>query len=356
MTIISLELTNVQNQKDNLFEFHPRLNIIVGTSDNGKSATIRGIRWGIRNASDMNLLSWDAKRGESCSVGVEFDNGWILRSQSPSKNFYVTSIDENDVLEAFGRGGIPEQVQQITNMSDINIRSQDDPYFLFNKTPGEIARMLNKAVGNEDINIYFKRVDMIISNATKRKNFIVVEAKRELDDAGKLMWVDDANKAITELDTQLAEFNEMDAKWRSLSRRINELENDINLQKSVQAWLQIEKGYLEVKENLEKFLFQKYKAQKLQGLIETCYNLNESIEAASSWLELEEPVNEILQMIKEIKEKRTQSVRLKNAIASIEQASKSQREAQIRCGNLQKKYDQLLSKLDVCPFCNTKLK
>jgi len=44
-----LQIQNFQSHKDSLLEFDPGVNVIVGSSDSGKTAVIRALRWLVWN-------------------------------------------------------------------------------------------------------------------------------------------------------------------------------------------------------------------------------------------------------------------------------------------------------------------
>ena len=77
--IKSLELFNFQSHAHTLIEFSDGVNIISGTSDSGKSAILRALRWVIRNEpSGLGVVSWWVFKGkrqkEDCKVILTLDD------------------------------------------------------------------------------------------------------------------------------------------------------------------------------------------------------------------------------------------------------------------------------------------
>ncbi|MCG4585937.1 AAA family ATPase, partial [Anaerosalibacter bizertensis] len=78
-------LENFQSHKYTELEFDEHLNVIVGPSDQGKSAIIRGIKWALFNEPSGNFFIREG--ANDCSVTVIFnDNTKIKRYKSKSKN------------------------------------------------------------------------------------------------------------------------------------------------------------------------------------------------------------------------------------------------------------------------------
>lgn len=90
--ITSLELENFQCHARTLLTFSPGLNVIVGPSDQGKTAIIRALRWVLYNeprGSDFVRVG-----AEHCRVTVTFDDGTrITREKGPRTNRYVIEKD-----------------------------------------------------------------------------------------------------------------------------------------------------------------------------------------------------------------------------------------------------------------------
>src|SRR5690606_24238588 len=71
----------------------------------------------------------------------------IERIKTATRNVYIVN---GKALTAFG-SEVPEQVSEILRMDEANIQSQMDVPFLLAVSPGEAARLLNKAASIDDI-------------------------------------------------------------------------------------------------------------------------------------------------------------------------------------------------------------
>lgn len=163
--IKTLELEDFQSHHHSILEFSPGVNVIRGTSHSGKSAIIRAFRWALFNEPrGLNHKPFKKSASTVTSVGVEFEEGsYIVRKRSSQENKY----DANGVdIEAM-RSDLPEEVSQVIQMTPLNLQIQEDFFFLFNESPGAVARMLNEHIGLGVIDEKLSRANEIV-NETRR--------------------------------------------------------------------------------------------------------------------------------------------------------------------------------------------
>lgn len=150
-------LENFQSHKYTELEFDERLNVIVGPSDQGKSAIIRGVKWALFNEPSGNFF---IREGENdCSVTIVFnDNTKIKRYKSKSKNLYYLYDSENkeQIFEGFGTN-VPHEIIEATNIrkvyldgkqtNSINISDQLEGPFLLSEKTATRANAIGRLVG-----------------------------------------------------------------------------------------------------------------------------------------------------------------------------------------------------------------
>lgn len=116
-TIRRLTLENFQSHEFTSLDLAPGLNVIVGPSDQGKSAIIRALRWLFLNeprGTDMIRIGATGP----CRVTVEYTDGTrVTRERSSSRNRYELQLpgEETQVFEGFG-GQVPEEIMGVTGV------------------------------------------------------------------------------------------------------------------------------------------------------------------------------------------------------------------------------------------------
>jgi exonuclease SbcC len=118
----------------------PGINIIRGTSNSGKSAIVRALKWlmmGVPKGTSF-CSSWNDGK---TSVGVVLDTGdKISRSVQNKKQRYRFN---NRVFENI-TNDIPREIAEAFNIDETNIQSQYDSPFLISETPGNINKYFNQ--------------------------------------------------------------------------------------------------------------------------------------------------------------------------------------------------------------------
>ena len=198
--IKSVEIENFQSHKKSVFDLHPNVNIIAGSSNNGKSVVIRALNWVIKNKTIGNICSdWNTDKNgnpvNNIKVKVVAENGECTRVKG-KKNGYVLNGTE---YNAIGRD-VPEQVKDFFNLTETNIQSQMDAPFLLSLNGPDATKFVNKVVKLDCI-------DSILSKAEKERRAINSEitiVQRDLEkcktDAEKLNWVEKAEVLQTKID------------------------------------------------------------------------------------------------------------------------------------------------------------
>ena len=203
--ISSIRIKNYQSHKDSILNFSPGINAIVGSSDNGKTATLRAFNWVLNNRPTgfNNVSYWDRgkdkkpKTEQSVSI-FKYNGDCVTRIRTKDYNGYeFYSQEEVTKLEAVGTD-VPEEVSLFFNMNETNIQKQMDQPFMVSESSAEVARFFNRII-RLDI------IDKVLSNAEtvrRRNNKDIEELKNSIDknikDLEELNWVDKAQELTKE--------------------------------------------------------------------------------------------------------------------------------------------------------------
>ena len=173
-----LTLTNFQSHESTEIAFGPRVTVVHGPTNNGKSAVFRALDWVCNNGLDGDyfLSSW-LKRGGRCAVTLTVDGHTVTRERSKSDNLYTLDGTEH---KAFGKG-VPDAIAALLNLSPHTFQRQGDQPFLISGTGSAAAEVFNTAAGLADI-------DAVESELRRRKaanDEALRLADRNMEEAGR---------------------------------------------------------------------------------------------------------------------------------------------------------------------------
>ena len=163
--IRSIHISNFQSHKESHLDFDNGINVIVGSSNDGKTAILRALNWSLNNRpSGLSLLSyWDRdKKGDpikGMSCGIVLDDSEIWRVRNSKFNGYTDGV--SNTFEAI-KTDVPEEISKLFNMSEVNLQKQFDTPFLLSESAAEVARSFNKII-NLDI------IDKVLSGAERQR-------------------------------------------------------------------------------------------------------------------------------------------------------------------------------------------
>lgn len=341
--IRSVVLRNFQSHKNTKLEFVPGVNYIVGTSDSGKTAIIRALRWVYKNrpSGDAFRSNW----GGSTEVIVKTDEGVVIRRRTDTKNEYEV---DGVVLKAL-RTDVPEEVGNVLNLQDINFQNQFDKSFLLSSTSGAVAEHFSKVANFEKIG---KAVRALTSKYQKHVRFLESKKSRitELRELLKgFDYIPEMEKAVVLLETKIRRFKEKKAgvdalvqltmKIPQIEEKVRKIECLVVLEKDVED---IDKKYA-IQETL------RAKIHSLFRLHNRLIGIEEKLNKIQKILNLETSVNAIVADLEKQK-------RVKEFVRNLERLIDNSKAYEMEI-NQQRKSISLLEKEysdnfpEVCPLC-----
>ena len=167
-----LHITNFQSHENTELDFHKGVNIIVGTSDSGKSAIIRALRW----------LVWNRPSGEAfrshwggpTKVIVDTDEAIVSRLRDKENQYALGDTHFNAV-----RTDVPEEIQKALNMTELNLQTQLEMPFLLAMSPGEVASYFNDIAGLSKIDTSLQYINRSISQFQNTLKFKESEKEKK---------------------------------------------------------------------------------------------------------------------------------------------------------------------------------
>lgn len=242
--INTIKIKNFQSHASTDIKLSSGVNTIIGSSDSGKSAIIRALRWLVWNrpSGDAIRSTW----GGPTSVEVELAEGDILRNKDKTDHYQIHREGKALDFKAFGTS-VPEEVIRALNISEVNIQNQLDSPFLLSDSSGSVAQYFNKVAKLDKIDISIKNVQKWIRELESTIKYKKEEIKGQREALKQYQYLQKFEVEVEVLENIEQELN-------TKRNQYNRLHKDIETIKSIQETLREYEDTLKLKEPVEKLL------------------------------------------------------------------------------------------------------
>lgn len=346
--IKELRLQNFQSHADTTLQFHPGVNAIIGQSDSGKSAILRGLRLVCYN--EPNGDSYRSWWGGDTRVTVTLDDGKVERGRTNSKNYY--KINEEEPLVAFGQD-VPEEVRRLINMEDVNLQQQMDGSFLLSKewSAGAVAQHFNKVAKLDKIDSSLLKVQQEINSINADIKYQKSELQRIEEQIQTYTYLKEMEADINQLEDCMFRRHDMEEYVQALTSRIREVER---LHGKIEKYKKLKDGK-ELNDLLEKRKERRLQQESIKSLTALIYRIEKNMEKVQSLKKVAKEAPELqnlLDMRKSRENLNVQALSIGKIVKRIQETQKSVKTALKSISELEQDYEKNFP--DICPLCNHK--
>ena len=348
-----LQIQNFQSHKDSLLTFDPGVNVIVGSSDSGKTAVIRALRWLVWNrpSGDAFRSNW----GGETKAQLETEVGIVSRSKD-KKDQYTARLKgmlSEVVFKAFGTN-VPEEIIKALNIDEINLQQQLDRPFLLTDSPGEVARYFNRVANLDQIDTGMKNVQSQIRSIEQDIKSTEQQLKEQEEELNKYDYLD-------KLEAELEVLEDMNTHAHGSRMVINRLEGVIEEIAEVEKEIEKYSDILEMEGDVEKILslYEKGKEKEqeisdLTNLILEAKETDNQLEELNHFISMEGDLKKVLLLSTELEERKKEINTFDDLISEIEDIENRIAHKEGKIEEWEKKFhDQFPA---VCPLCSQKIK
>ena len=209
--LTKVEIQNFMSHQNTVLEFVPGTNVIIGESDQGKSAAFSAINWVVNNRplGDSFRSIWG---GDTRVALYTAEGNTVERIRSDNKNEYRIN---GEILEAFGTQ-VPQEVSDILQLDGYNIQAQMDPDFLLSHTPGEAARILNKAAAIDEIDTTISGISKALYQINSRIRYKEKQVKEYEQETNQY-------RNLPEIETKIQQAEELEILKQNQNRKLTEV-------------------------------------------------------------------------------------------------------------------------------------
>jgi len=356
--IRSIQLENFQAHRLSNLEFCDGLNVITGSSDSGKSSIIRAFLWVLKNRpTGDSVRNWNCKKGDKTEVSIFLDDDRlaVIKTRIDGKATYkIQTESDYDVFEAF-KQDVPDEIVSTLNLSEINVQTQHDPYFLLNDSPGEVARKLNELVGLDAIDRLFKFLNSRIIDAKRSIDNEITRSKSLSDEIQNLDYLDRLEMEIKGLDDLKNRYDLLLEEYTEVDKLVSHITDcDVKIS-SFDKILLDEKQINSLIGDIQKYLVNKEELNEVIDLTQNISDLDTKIKDETDWLAVEEHYNEIKRQIDDFNNLTSNYSKIDSTVSLIWDTQRKAEQLQVNYEQLKAQYRSILMKNKICPFCQSQI-
>ena len=241
--IKSIRIQDFQNHQDTFFELKPGLNIITGSSDNGKSAISRSLHLAFLDS----FRKYDVREGQkNAKVTITYNNGdWYSRTKGDTNEIEYQREGQQVVKHSRFSKSIPQDVTEFlgyipkTLSGALPLANQEEKFFLITLSDEALPKEISRLLGIDDLE---EAASLLGSEVNK----ISVDVKRVSGEIESLKEKLEPYEDLDEKIKNLNKFKTMIAEYEALEKEISEI-NDLSAE-----YQKIGKQYTDCKAEKEK--------------------------------------------------------------------------------------------------------
>jgi len=346
--IKSIRIENFQSHKETKLDFHPGVNIILGSSDSGKTAIIRAIRWLVFNrpSGDEFRSYW----GGDTKVKINlFSGDNVERVRSNKENKYVVNDSSLKALKT----DVPEDVSMLLNLSLINIQQQMDSSFLLSETSGVAANFFSQIVHLEKINETIKKLNSEHYKVKQNLNFEKQRLVEYREKRKEFIFLDDLDFDLKKVEAKFADLSVLKEKVNKLYTLIEKLRQNALKLGFLGGLDDLKEAYSNLSFDWEKYVNYESKKDRLRNLVVLINAIDSDIKNAKNVLKLKSDFMRLQELRTRLDANSRNEQKLSILIKKLVYITDNKKKIFTQLNDDKKRFDELMP--DVCPLCGCQI-
>jgi len=349
----TIAVENFQAHKETYLEFVEGVNVITGSSDSGKTSLMRASKWVITNRPSGDAFkNWDAGKDDSVSVEITLDDSkTVSLSRINGKNTYLLSDNGKETTFSAIKTDVPEEITAALNIPERSIQTQHQEYFLLQDSPGTVAQKLNDLIGLTVIDTMFKNLTSKIRETTSRINFLKSERDKFETSLEKFENLEAVGKLLDSIEQKEATASVIASSLNDLRKNVSTLKEINSKRETLSPLLELESPVNLLLDKINSVLAARKKIKELKTLIASAKQIQEFREEDRQWIDLEPYYTVIstkIETLEKIKDQRRKIQSFLNINSNIQNSKSVEK---IKKVHAIKEYVSLLEKNKICPTC-----
>lgn len=223
----TIVLKNIQSHKKTIIKLVEGVNVIIGKSQAGKTAILRGLDLLRTNRpSGARFVRHGQQNAFVTARTMEGDK--VTIKKTAKERIYKVN---GSTFRKFGTA-VPDEVTEALRLTDINIQTQLDTPFLVTATGSEITKTINRITKAEKVDAWVKEANKKVNELTREKTNTTTklkDIKSQLAVLSDLPGIEDtvakARLALSKEIRLINKWNNLDELTTKLEARLKEKSN-----------------------------------------------------------------------------------------------------------------------------------
>lgn len=344
--ITRLTLKNFQAHKESILEFDPGVNVIIGSTDSGKSSIIRALKKLAKNRplGEAFRSYW----GGETVIEAEFEEGTKAAFKKGGQNDGYW-INDDLHLKAF-KTDVPEEISAVLHLDETNLQNQFDKPFLIENTPGEVAAHFNNIANLQSIDNCRSKLKSNNAANEKEINRLQVNVDKYNEQVKEYDFLDKASVHVEVLEDVVNTYIKTANKIQAISATITKLNSIEQQEEEIHGEIQAETLVTALLANIQEQKTIQKEIQCISTILETVEGIEETLENTPSQEALEK-VNSLLSILTQAKEIRGKRSALVTLLETIEKVETDLVLVIKQAGAAEKNFKENFP--NQCPLCDT---
>jgi len=353
--IKSIHIENFKSHKESHLELSSGVNVIVGPTDSGKSAIIQALRWLINNRPVGD--SFRSRWGGTTEVRILTEYDPVSRTKTDYNNeYHIGYVVEPDCLTFKAiKTDVPEEIQKILNLNEINLQTQFESHFLLSKSAGEVASHFNKVA-------HLDKIDTGLQNIQKWLRQEKADQASNGQELSHYQTELEKYDNLDEIEQKLKELEQFDKEQLILIQEsdvVNEmLEGLYDLEIALAKHSKLIESNNTVKQILDLYKQEnllRIKVNSLQSIISELQDIQDQEEELQEVIPAGKLIDSILDSVQQVNLLIGKRDQLQEVIYQAQVLNKEQSSNEELLKKMDIKFHQYISKGKVCPLCGSML-
>jgi len=353
--IKSVEITNFQGHAYTYLELHKGVNVIRGTSHAGKSSIIRAIKWCLFNRPrGEGFKSHFAKKKDPVEVTIVFTDGqyitrkkWYCKDEKRILNSYVSDDFEFHAVKS----DVPEEVKELTQMTEINFQGQGDRHFLLHESPGAVGKKLSEAVGLQIIGEVKDKLNKVYNDTSMRLTVNIEDTEKAEQDLIEYEGLDEVGDIISSIMVVVADrdrFRDRVIHISNILQRVAQ-EKDIIVKKL--KWLEVEPDYVSLLAGISNHDRHLARYKRIDSILVPLAKHRFTIDHKSTIFEAEVKLKSLKKKWDELSILRFKHDKIESIVSDMQKHKNSREHAVSTLEILENTKSKLKKQLNFCQYC-----